>query len=823
MAAGGHDQRFCPRRRLGVRLRIRRDRRRRRLRIRDSLELARQDWFGSAAFDRPEDHWPRRWAEAYLQFAATEERAWLRSMGHHVFPVVGWAERGDGRAEGHGNSVPRFHVTWGTGPGIVESFGRRLREHEAADRIRMRTRRSVEELIVEGGRVAGVRGSVLAPDATGRGIASTREVVGHFEERAAAVVVTTGGIGGNPELVRAVWPERLGEMPRDVVLGVPASVDGSGLLAAERAGGRWINRDRMWHCTEGLRNWDPVWEGHGIRILPGPSSLWLDADGNRLPAPCYPGFDTMSTLAELRRRGSDHSWFVLTRAVAAKEFPLSGSEQNPDLTGRSWRQVLGRIGPSVPGPVQAFLDHGEDFVQADDVATLAARMNALGGEGRIDVGAHEALLRAHDAEIDNPYSKHAQVTALRAARRFVGDRLVRTAAPHRFLDPAAGGLIAVRLHTLLRKTLGGLETDLGGREQSPDGGPVPGLYAAGEVAGFGGGGMHGFNALEGTFLGRCLFSGRETGRGRSSPTCGDAACRRRSPSAAVGEDRGEVLVPAPGLLLRLEGIEGGAQRREVAIGRVEHEAGVLGDRVDREVAALGVALAAHERALHARDEREAREVEHREDLVVGEAARLPEVEGLPQALRADGEREVRQELARRGLRGRVHAAQAIGVGPRRHEVLDPRAEIVVRRADVHAELPRARRSERADHGHRDVGGHGLRERLGVGGGDGARVGPRHAVGDEARLDDRLAHGVGAEEARDDDVGAVDRPGGRVGHAGAGFGEALRLRARAVPDGELVVGQEVQGELGAHAPGAEECDSHALQCAPRRPRGGGRRP
>ena len=480
----------------------------RRLGVRDSVALARQDWFGSAGFEGADDTWPRRWAEAYLQFAAGEKREWLRSIGVKLFPVVGWAERGDGRAEGHGNSVPRFHITWGTGPGIVEPFLRSLSGHRESGRITLRTRHAVEELLVEEGRVVGARGSVLAADGTARGEESTREVTGDFEERAAAVLVATGGIGGNAELVRSLWPVELGTMPEDFVHGVPASVDGTGMLAAERAGGRWIHKDRMWHYTEGIRNWDPVWRGHGIRILPGPSSLWVDARGQRLPAPAFPGFDTTATLRHLRTTGHDHSWFVLTRKIIEKEFALSGSEQNPDLTGKDVRQVLGRVRPGAPGPVQAFLDHGEDFLQAQTVEDLVAQMNALTGEELIDARALERVIRARDAEVANRFSKDAQITALRGARSYLGDRLIRTARPHRLLDPAAGPLIAVRLHVLLRKTLGGLETDLGGRVQG-----TTGLYAAGEASGFGGGGVHGHNALEGTFLGGCLFSGRRATAG----------------------------------------------------------------------------------------------------------------------------------------------------------------------------------------------------------------------------------------------------------------------------------------------------------------------
>ncbi len=485
----------------------------RRLGVRDSAELAWRDWEGSAGFDRPEDHWPREWARAYVDFAAGEKRAWLHAQGMRWFPVVGWAERGDGSATGHGNSVPRFHLTWGTGPGVVEVFERRVREHTAAGRVRLRFRHRVDELVTDGGAVTGVRAALLAADAAPRGATTSREVVGEVELAAQAVLVTSGGIGGDPDLVRASWPERLGDPPTDLLTGVPAHVDGRMLAITETAGGRVVGRDRMWHYVEGVRNWDPVWPGHGIRILPGPSALWLDAAGSRLPSPFFPGFDTLGTLAHLRSTGHDHSWFVLTRAALGTEFALSGSEQNPDLTGRSVRAVLRRPVTAVPPPVQAFLDHGEDFVQADTLGELVERMNAVTGEPLLDAADVERQVRARDDEVDRPYGKDAQVMAIRAARAYRGDRLTKRAHPlHRLLDPAHAPLVAVRLRALTRKTLGGLETDLQGRVLRPSGGAVPGLYAAGEVAGFGGGGMHGYRALEGSFLGGCIFSGRTAGR-----------------------------------------------------------------------------------------------------------------------------------------------------------------------------------------------------------------------------------------------------------------------------------------------------------------------
>ena len=487
----------------------------RRMGIRDSVELAWQDWLGSAAFDREEDHWPRRWAEAYVDFAAGEKRAWLRSMGHRLFPVVGWAERGGGAADGHGNSVPRFHVTWGTGPGVVEPFARRVREAAARGLVELRFRHRVDGLVTAGGEVTGVRGRVLEPSDAPRGTTSSRVEVEDFEYTAQAVIVTSGGIGGDHDLVRKAWPARLGSPPKHMVAGVPAHVDGRMLAITEAAGGQIVNPDRMWHYTEGLRNWDPVWPNHGIRILPGPSSLWLDATGRRLPAPLFPGFDTLATLRHLMATGYDYSWFVLTQKIIEKEFALSGSEQNPDLTNRSVRQVLQRVRPGAPGPVEAFKRHGADFVVADTLPRLVAGMNDLAersGGPAIDAAELQRVVVARDREISNPFSKDAQVTAIRGARSYRGDRLVRVATPHRLLDPKAGPLIAVRLNILTRKTLGGLHTDLSARVLRADGEPLPGVYAAGEVAGFGGGGMHGYNSLEGTFLGGCLFSGRVAGR-----------------------------------------------------------------------------------------------------------------------------------------------------------------------------------------------------------------------------------------------------------------------------------------------------------------------
>ena len=492
----------------------------RRLGVKDSFDLAWNDWQGSAQFDRlpDEDAWAVRWARAYVEFAAGEKRSWLNGHGISFLPSVGWAERGDLRADGHGNSVPRFHVSWGTGTGVVGPFVDYALAAEQAGLLTFHHRHQVDELLISDGVATGVRGTVLAADDSARGVSSNRDQIGEFELSAPVVIIASGGIGGNHEIVRRSWPERMGTPPASMITGVPAYVDGRMLEISAASGVRLVNRDRMWHYTEGITNWDPIWPQHAIRILPGPSSMWFDALGRRLPDPCLPGYDTLGTLRHLRTTEDiarfDHSWFILTQKMIEKEFALSGSEQNPDITSKDRKAVLRErlFTKGAPAPVEAFKEHGADFVVADDLADLVAKMNRLTDEPTLDPALIKRQIEARDLQMDNPFSKDSQVQGIRNARRFIGDRLGRAAAPHKILDPAAGPLIGVKLHVLTRKTLGGIQTDLQSRALDAAGQPIPGLYAAGEVAGFGGGGVHGYNALEGTFLGGCLFSGRAAGR-----------------------------------------------------------------------------------------------------------------------------------------------------------------------------------------------------------------------------------------------------------------------------------------------------------------------
>lgn len=485
----------------------------RRLGIKDSYELAVQDWMGSADFDREEDYWPKKWAKAYLKFATEEKYIYITSLGVKFFPIVGWAERGDGSAEGHGNSVPRFHIPWGTGTGLIKPFVKKAYQANKEGLLEFKFRHRVNRLIIENGKFVGVEGDVLADDTSERGEKTNREIIKEFSLRAKNIVIASGGIGANLEMVKKNWPKRLGNPPESMVCGVPDYVDGKMVTIAESVGVKIINKDRMWHYVEGLKNWAPIWSNHGIRILPGPSSLWLDAEGNRLHAPFLPGFDTLGTLDYIQKTGHSYSWFILTQKIIKKEFALSGSEQNPDLTNKDYKLMLGRLlGKRATQPVEAFKEFGEDFIVENNLEKLVQRMNHLAGNDLLDFQKIKKTIEARDRELDNKFSKDTQINYMRSTRKYLGDKISRVAKPHKILDPRNGPLIAVRLHILTRKTLGGIQTNLNGQAFNSNGEIIPNLYAVGEAAGFGGGGMHGYRSLEGTFLGGCIFSGMSVGK-----------------------------------------------------------------------------------------------------------------------------------------------------------------------------------------------------------------------------------------------------------------------------------------------------------------------
>lgn len=483
----------------------------RQLGIKDSHELTMMDWLGSAAFDRDiDDQWARPWAEAYVRFAGTSARDYLLGYGLELLPSVLFGERGDGTAGGHGNSVPRFHVVKGAGPELVRAIAAPVLAAERRGHAIIHFRHRVDGISLENGRAVGVHGSVLEESEAERGGLSNRRVQRNFTLRCPNIVVAAGGMGGNVDMIRENWPtQTLGAVPELMLSGAPAHVDGRMLKISEQAGAHLVNHDRSWIYPEGLHNWDPVWPNHGVRLMAGLSSLWLDANGSRLPPMNLPGHSARGSLKAILSTGHDHSWLILTKTILDHEIGLAGSSHNPHLT---------KLEPAVPGtataaadqagPLQQFVENGVDFLVANTTTGLAEQMNRLSRNGaRIRPEQLERILHERDSQLNNATTKDLQLTIAAAIRSQPGSHNVRLAEPHRFLDPVHGPLIAVRLNVMTRKSLGGIKTNLSSRALTPTNEQMPGLYVVGEAAGFGGGGMHGYNALEGGFLGGCLFSG----------------------------------------------------------------------------------------------------------------------------------------------------------------------------------------------------------------------------------------------------------------------------------------------------------------------------
>ncbi len=506
----------------------------RRSRIEDSERVALEDWLRIAEFE-PADEWPRRWAEQYVTRARDDVGGWLRTLGVRFFPVVNWAERGN---FGDGNSVPRFHLTWGTGKALVQAVWEAIgRERGGALEVRFRTR--VSGLVLDGeGRVAGCRvedegesgrgsGRWEGSDAqtaqesgpaNGRGRSEAGEgeaaaAAGGRELRARrAVVVAAGGIGGNLEMVRREWPtQELGEPPAQLLMGSHLYADGAMHEEVRRVGGNVTHLARMWNYADAVRHPNPQRPDHGIKLIPPRSGLMLDPDGRRYgPVPVMPTFDAYAALERMCEDARAYSWLVCNRKIALRELDVSGSQHNPHLRERRLVPFLLGVLLGKPRVLSHFLEGSPDFVAAGSLAELARKMNGVSGESAVDAGVLAAEIGRYDEGIARGRGlfNDDQLRRIAQLRGWRGDRL-RTAKFQRILDPKAGPLIAIRLQVMARKSLGGIQTDLGCRVLQAGGGePIEGLYAVGEAAGFGGGGMHGKRSLEGTFLGGCVFTGR---------------------------------------------------------------------------------------------------------------------------------------------------------------------------------------------------------------------------------------------------------------------------------------------------------------------------
>jgi predicted oxidoreductase len=460
----------------------------RRSKIPDSVELATEDWMRMADFDES-DEWPRRWAEQYVARARDEVGGWLKSHGVRFFPVVNWAERG---VHGDGNSVPRFHLTWGCGKALVDCVWGSIQSHPRRSSLDVRFGQTVSGLATEDGSVAGVTlddGSVVA---------------------ARAVVVAAGGIGGNLDIVRKHWPSDLGPPPDDILMGSHYYADGAMHEEVERIGGNVTHLSRMWNYADAVRHPRPQRPLHGLKLIPPRSGLVLDPTGRRYgPDALIPTFDARYALERMCEDDRKYYWMICNWKIARRELDVSGSQHNPSIREKNLPRYLLSILLGKPVLVKHFVDHCPDFVTADSLEELTRKMAEVTGDGALDAERVEAEVRRYDSTLARGKSlwNDDQIRRIAQLRNWRGDRL-RTAKFQQIEDPAAGPLIAIRMTVMARKSLGGIQTDLDCRVLRPDGEPIDGLYAVGEAAGFGGGGLHGKKSLEGTFLGGCVFTGR---------------------------------------------------------------------------------------------------------------------------------------------------------------------------------------------------------------------------------------------------------------------------------------------------------------------------
>jgi len=483
----------------------------RRSRIRDSVELALADWRRVAEFG-DDDLWPRRWADEYVARARDEVGGWLKGHGVRFFPVVNWAERG---AYGDGNSVPRFHLTWGCGQALVDQVWAAIEAHPRRRELELRLRTRVTGLVEEGERVTGCR---VAPEDGGD----------EHEIAAESVVIAAGGIGGNLDIVRREWPADLGPPPKDILMGSHYYADGAMHEEVQRIGGNVTHLSRMWNYADAVRHPRPKRPLHGLKLIPPRSGIVVNPTGRRYgPVPLIPTYDARYALERMCEDDRKYYWMICNWKIACRELDVSGSQHNPSIREKRIGRFLLSIVLGKPTLVRHFVDHCPDFVTAESLPELGRRMAEVMGDGALDPELMQAEIARYDANIDRgkPLFNDDQLRRIQQLRNWRGDRL-RTCRFQKIVDPEAMPLIAIRMTVMARKSLGGIQTDLQSRVLRADGEPIPGLYAAGEAAGFGGGGMHGMRSLEGTFLGGCVFSARLAAR-----AVADAGDRAEAPAA----------------------------------------------------------------------------------------------------------------------------------------------------------------------------------------------------------------------------------------------------------------------------------------------------
>lgn len=464
--------------------------------IRDSIELAKSNWYSFAEFDE-NDVLPKLWADNFIENCTAEVYQWLKQKGVGFFPVVHWVERGWHQP---GNSVPRFHMVWGTGNELIKMLSERLNQHPSRNNLSIHFNSRITGLDISNGLAKGVSG---VDESSGE----------EFAGIAPHIVISAGGIGGNIELIKKTWGPTVGGAPEKMLNGSHRYALGDMHHEVLVKRGNVTNLEKMWHYAAGIHHPNPDKKDHGLSIVPPKSALWLDFKGQRIgPEPLIAGYDTSFLVQKICQLDKKFSWQVMNKKIAVKEFAISGAEHNPAIRDKKLMPFLMNLLFGNKKLVNQMISGCVDFVVADSVDELAEKMNALNGDSEVSITGLKNSIEQYDRNIDRgkKYFNDEQLRRLAHLRQYRGDR-VRTCKFQKIDDKKAYPLIAIREFILSRKSLGGIQTDLSCRvlkKDPPAIGPIEGLYAVGEAAGFGGGGIHGKRALEGTFLGTCIYSAR---------------------------------------------------------------------------------------------------------------------------------------------------------------------------------------------------------------------------------------------------------------------------------------------------------------------------
>ena len=463
------------------------------MKIPDTPERALADWLRFGELDAA-DEYSLAWARHYVEHSRPQVHDWLLGEGVTFMPAVNWVERG---RNGDGNSLPRYHIVWGTSRFMTQRLIATLREAGAGGRLSLLHRHRVTALERQAGQVTG---AMAIDEATGADV----------RLQAPVVVLATGGINGSHEEARKNWPADR-PCPTAMLNGAHPFADGRlHHWAAEHVGAQITHAGEMWNYAAGIPHPFPHYAGHGLSLIPCKSALWLDHTGRRIgPEPLVTGFDTHWLCQRVAEQPKPWTWQLLNWRIAAKEFAISGAEHNPRIRDRQFALFLKETLLGNHRLVRQMQSESPHFLVADTLAALAAKMNALTASHDIDAAALQATADAFDANFINGSKLHNddQIRRILHARQWGPDKL-RTCKPAPLQMKGAGPFIAIQTQLITRKSLGGLRTDLQSRVLGGANQPIAGLYAVGEAAGFGGGGASGKRSLEGTFLPGCILTAR---------------------------------------------------------------------------------------------------------------------------------------------------------------------------------------------------------------------------------------------------------------------------------------------------------------------------